>query len=49
MLKPVTFYSEGVKLVAAGLSLGLITAFGLTRLSYGIAPSTYGVNVRYRW
>ncbi len=27
----------------------VMSAFGLTRLSYGIAPSTYGVNVRYRW
>ena len=27
----------------------VLSTFGLTRLSYGIAPSTYGVNVRYRW
>jgi outer membrane receptor protein involved in Fe transport len=27
----------------------VMSTFGLTRLSYGIAPSTYGANVRYRW
>lgn len=27
----------------------VLTSYGSTRLSYGIQPATYGINVRYKW
>jgi hypothetical protein len=42
-------YSFGQNIGNTVGNTAVLSTFGLTRLSYGIAPSTYGVNFRYRW